>query len=207
MAKSTKPLLVAATNNPFKFAELARTFTASGYSLQPYWQYLGRQHFPTEGTKNFTDNATGKAEFIAKQLPEAIVIGDDSGLFIDALPDHFGVTTIRELNEHAKTDAQMNQYIIDLLAPTQASRQARLTTTLTVVTPNGSSFSRTGWTTFTIPFQPIGLYSHGFDRIMWLPEIGLTLAQLPDQARIPFTPRGRVVPQVIHELVLRDDFK
>lgn len=206
MAKSTKPLLVAATNNPFKFAELARTFAASGYSLQPYWQYLGRQHFPAEGTENFTDNAIGKANFIAKQLPEAIVIGDDSGLFVDALPNHFVVTTIRELNEHAKTDAQMNQYIIDLLAPTRASRQAMLTTTLTVVPPSRTAFSKTGSTTFTIPFQPIGRYSHGFDRIMWLSEIGMTLAQLPDQARIPFTPRGHVVPQVIHELVLHGDF-
>ncbi len=197
----TDRFFVAATNNRQKFAELARTFAFNGATLQPYWAYLGRLQFPKEGTENFTNNAEGKARFIQQQLPQATVIADDSGLLVEALPDHFGITTMRELSAHASTDTAMNQYILRLLATTQShNRHAVLTTTLTVLDSNNQWVTAVGERRFQIPFSPVGQYSVGFDRIMWDSKTGLTLAQLPDQARIPFTPRGVAVPKLLAQL-------
>ncbi|GKT03752.1 non-canonical purine NTP pyrophosphatase [Furfurilactobacillus sp. WILCCON 0119] len=197
----SKPLLVAATNNRQKFAELARVFAANGQTLQPYWLYVGRQQFPKEGTADFTNNAEGKARFVQTLLPEAVVIADDSGLLVDALPDHFGITTMRELMAHAQTDAAMNDYILELLNQHAGEpRTATLTTTLTVAGPNETWLTATGQTNFTVPSAPRGNHSVGFDKIMWLPEVGLTLAELPDAARIPFTPRGKAVPVLLEKM-------
>ncbi|MCF6160673.1 MAG: non-canonical purine NTP pyrophosphatase [Furfurilactobacillus sp.] len=195
----TNPLFVAATNNRQKFAELARTFAFFGQTIRPYWTYLGRLQFPKEGTADFKNNAEGKATFIQQRLPEATVVADDSGLFVDALPDHFGVTTMRELSAHAHDDAAMNRYILRLLG-TQTNRHATLTTTLTVFSHDGQWLTATGQRRFQIPFVPVGQYSVGFDRIMWDSKTGLTLAQLPNQARIPFTPRGIAVPKLLTQL-------
>lgn len=195
----TNPLFVAATNNRQKFAELARTFAFFGQTIRPYWTYLGRLQFPKEGTADFKNNAEGKAMFIQQRLPEATVVADDSGLFVDALPDHFGVTTMRELSAHAHDDAAMNRYILRLLG-TQTNRHAMLKTTLTALSHDGQWLTSTGQRRFQIPFVPVGQYSVGFDRIMWDSKTGLTLAQLPNQARIPFTPRGIAVPKLLAEL-------
>ena len=195
----TNPLFVAATNNRQKFAELARTCAVFCATIRPYWTYLGRLQFPKEGTADFKNNAEGKATFIQQRLPEATVVADDSGLFVDALPDHFGVTTMRELSAHAHDDAAMNRYILRLLG-TQTNRHATLTTTLTVFSHDGQWLTATGQRRFQIPFVPVGQYSVGFDRIMWDSKTGLTLAQLPNQARIPFTPRGIAVPKLLTQL-------
>ncbi|GEK28403.1 non-canonical purine NTP pyrophosphatase [Furfurilactobacillus siliginis] len=193
--------LLIATNNRQKFRELAMVFAAHGVTVLPYWTVIERQQFPTEGTSDFKDNAEQKALFIQQQVPNAIVIADDSGLLVQALPDHFGLTTMRELKAHAKTDAEMNQYILQLLAATQTTnRHAKLTTTLTAALPNETTCVATGQTTFTVAQQPLGHYSVGFDRIMWLPEVGLTLAQLPDVARLSFLPRNQAVTALLRRL-------
>lgn len=193
--------ILIATNNRRKFRELAMVFAAHGVTVLPYWTVVGREQFPTEGTGNFRNNAEQKAQFIHQQIPAAIVIADDSGLNVQSLPGHFGVTTMRELQANAVTDAEMNQYILNLLAGRHVfNRQAQLTTTLTAVMPDERKCVTTGTTTFTVAQQALGQYSIGFDRIMWLPEIGLTLAQLPDEARLPFLPRNQAVTMLLRKL-------
>jgi len=51
-----------------------------------------------------------------------------------------------------------------------------------------------------IASQQMGHYSGGFDRLFWLPRYGRTLAELPDQWRLPLTHRGQAAQKLMTQL-------
>jgi len=88
---------VLASNNTAKTEEVAVLAQAMGHQVENYRNVLGETLvFPAETTTSQSENARVKAQFVHQYLPDEYVLSDDTGLYLSAFPDRFGVVTARE---------------------------------------------------------------------------------------------------------------
>lgn len=98
--------LVYATGNPGKFAEVAKLFFAHTLTLHSPAEYKVTLEVSETGN-TLEENAILKAEAYRDALPEGcIVIGDDTGLEIDALGGEPGIH-VRRWQGHRMTDEEI----------------------------------------------------------------------------------------------------
>jgi len=188
-----------ASNNRGKSRDLALCLAYYGLTAESYLDQAPRLHFPPETTTSYVDNAVVKAQFAAEQL-QWPVIADDSGIELPALPAEFGVTTARDLG--VKTSGyDRNEAILAALGQVPAAkRQATMRATLAAAWPDGRTLTVQATVMGYIASQQMGHYSGGFDRLFWLPRYGRTLAELPDQWRLPLTHRGQAAQKLMTQL-------
>lgn len=188
-----------ASNNRGKSRDLGACLAYYGLETTQYLTTYPRLDFPAETTDSYVQNAVKKAQFGAQALGRP-VIADDSGLEISALPDFLGVTTARDLGVNV-SGFDRNQEIIRALAAFPNDRRgATMRATLAAAWPDGRFLVAQGTITGYVTRHQAGRYSGGFDRLFWLPQYGRTLAELPDQWRIPLTHRGHAAADLITQL-------
>lgn len=185
-----------ASNNKYKTQDLIKCLAFYGVQAVPYTDQLTKLTFPAEQTVSYAGNAMRKAQFLAGQTDQG-VIADDSGIEIAALGGHLGVTTKREL--HRDTVHSDNQTILNDLK-WQTDRRATMISTLAAVAPGQAPLTVTGCIDGTIATRTRGNYSTGFDKLFILPNQQRTLAELPDEMRIPLTHRGLAAKQLAAKL-------
>ena len=105
---------VVASHNHDKIEELQRIFRVCNNEVISYTDLLPKIKFPPEGNRSYEKNASDKALFISKLLPDRLVIADDSGLLLTARPEILGVRTARDLTDYP-TPHQYAQHIIRLV--------------------------------------------------------------------------------------------
>ena len=115
-------LLVAATGNPGKLAELRRLLDGSG------WEVAAPSDFgvepPPEDGATFVENAILKARHAAGRTGRP-ALADDSGLIVDVLAGAPGVRSARFAGDRA-SDADNNRKLLHALAEVpDAARTAR----------------------------------------------------------------------------------
>lgn len=185
--------IIVASNNTHKTNEIRTYFALLGWSIRNYRQVHAAIHFPAETTDDMRTNAQVKAETIHRLLPDYTVLADDSALFIDALPEHFGVTTMREFKAHQlKTDQAINEYILALLAG-EENRKAYIQSDFYLIQPGGTVLQVQGRGGIAISEKPRG--NQGLYNIL-LAENGQTLGEMTPQQRLQYAPRGRAVQEV-----------
>lgn len=185
-----------ASNNKYKTRDLIKCLAFYGIKAVPYTDQLPKLAFPAEQTVSYAGNALHKAQFLAGRTDQG-VIADDSGIEIPALGGHLGVTTKRELHQDvAHSD---NQTILNDLKG-QTDRRATMISTLVAIMPGQAPVTAVGRVSGTIAARTRGSYSTGFDKLFILPNQRQTLAELPDQIRIPLTHRGQAAKQLAAEL-------
>ncbi|RRG17899.1 nucleoside triphosphatase [Weissella viridescens] len=189
--------IVIASNNSHKTAEIAEFFALFDQPVVNYRQLHAQITFPKETTDNMAENVKMKASTIHALLPNEIVLADDSALFIPALPEHFGVTTMREFKAHAlKTDAEINQYVLDL-ADTVSDRSGYLQSDFYVIFPDGQTMTTQATGGVRIAQAPRG--ANGLDAIVET-ETGATLGEMSVTQRVDYAARGRAVQTIMKAL-------
>lgn len=187
--------LVIASNNTAKSQEIIEILTVLGVTAINYRELIDQVSFPAETTDNMRENAFVKATFLQKKLPHEYILADDSALFIPAIPDHFGVTTMREfIAQGLHEDDEINDYVLGLM-PAGADRTAWISSYLELITPSGVHFATEGRTGSRLATAPRGV-ALGLDNIMET-EIGLTTAEITMPARINYLARGRAVMKML----------
>lgn len=205
MSAAFKPevKVLLASNSDFKLNDLSKILEVAGnvaqspvrYQLIDYREVIDQQTF-LEDKNSLSENALKKARTLKKLLKgqDFYVLADDSGLFIDQLPDQFGVKTARQLAD-AKLDvsASINQYLLDLLKGKEENqRNAHLETAVALIDASGREYQAIGRGGVKIANQERGVQSSGFDKIIET-ETGQTLAEIDDQQRFAFSQRGRAI--------------
>lgn len=188
-----------ASNNRGKSRDLALCLAYYGLTAENYLAQASRLDFPVETTTSYRENALTKAQFAAEKLQRP-VIADDSGIEIPALPNALGVTTARDLGVQIGGIARNAEILAALQAVPAAERQAVMRATLAVAWPDGRTLTTQATIAGYIATHQIGHYSGGFDRLFWLPQYGRTLAELPDQWRLPITHRGQATRKLSQQL-------
>ncbi len=184
-----EPLIIA-TRNQGKLEEI-RQILGSDVLVHSLANYPNAPDVVEDGD-TFEANAVKKAITIAAHTKH-ITLADDSGLVVDALNGAPGIYSARFSGEDA-TDSRNNEKLLnELKAVSQEHRTARFRCVIALATPGGNVQTANGVLEGTILNAPRGKFGFGYDPLFLVPDLGLTLAELPPERKNPISHRGRAL--------------
>lgn len=193
----TNKRLVVASNNSHKTAEMIAYFSLLGQEVINYRDLHEQISFPAESETDMAYNMQMKAETVHAILPDEYILADDSALFIPSIPEHFGVTTMREFKaHHLSGNEEINDYILAQL-PTGVDRAGYLQANFYLITPEGERIDVVQTGGIAIAEEARG--DNGIDALM-VTETGQTLGEMPLSERIDYAHRGRAAQVLLKKL-------
>ena len=197
---SFRPLIVLGTTNRKKGLELADLLAPIGIELQTLADFSDAISVVEDGD-TFAANAALKAIGQARHLARW-VLGEDSGLSVDALRGAPGVFSARYSGPNA-TDESNNRLLLDELGDLPLpQRTAGYVCHMTLSDPAGkihaeSEASCRG----RILFEPRGTGGFGYDPLFEIIEYHRSFAQLGPLVKGQLSHRGRAARRLIPQLV------
>jgi len=154
-----------------------------------------------EDADSFKGNALIKAQTVAKYTDD-YVLADDSGLCIDALDGAPGIYSARFCGENS-TYPEKFAKIFEMLKDVPAEkRTAHFTCAIAVVKPDKSDFTVEDYFEGVLQEQPEGVNGFGYDPIFYVPEYGMTSAQMSPEQKNSMSHRGKALRKAV-ELILK----
>lgn len=189
--------LIIATRNQGKIREIKELLHETDYQVLSMGEAGIDQEIAEDGM-TFEENALIKARAIFR-ITGGIVLADDSGLEVDFLNQAPGVFTARFLGNHAP-DADRCRGLLKLLEGVpDPYRKARFVCTAALVSKDGETTVR-GVLEGAIAHQAAGSNGFGYDPIFWVPEYGMTLAQLDSETKNRISHRGNAFRAIAKHL-------
>jgi XTP/dITP diphosphohydrolase len=194
----SRPLIVA-TSNPGKLREFGALLSDLPFELHSLGE-LGIAS-PEESGSSFLENALLKARHAAAAALAAgygggasgvAAVADDSGLEVDALGGAPGIYSARYAGAGAD-DAANNAKLLSAMAGTPLElRRARYRCALALVfaPSDGAPLIAEGVWEGSILESPRGSGGFGYDPYFWLPDLGVTAAQLDPAEKNRLSHRG-----------------
>ena len=145
-----------------------------------------------EDGKTFFDNALKKARIISEHTGE-IVLADDSGLEVDYLGGEPGVYSSRYSGNDATDSRNIQKLLKDLEGVSLEKRSASFRCVLVLYRPDGKYWSFEGRLQGMINDMPAGSQGFGYDPVFLLPELELTVAQIPTELKNKISHRAQAV--------------
>lgn len=180
--------LLIATTNQHKLDEYRAIFADLPYTLVNL-RDLGITDDVEETGTTFAANARLKAEAYAAQSG-LLTLADDSGLVVDALDGRPGVYSAR-YGGPGVTPAEQHRLVLDeLAAKPSAPRTARFVCVIVLAQPGRPTVEVEGTVEGEIAPTPQGTGGFGYDPLFWLPELGLTMAELSAAEKNAISHRG-----------------
>jgi len=169
--------LVLATSNQGKRREIEAIAAPMGVSVRLAAE-LGFSQEVEETGDTFRENAALKALAVAAALGRP-ALADDSGLVVDALGGAPGVKSARYAGEKAGDRANYQKLLAALQGVPMERRGAAFVCVMCLAAPGGATLFAAGRLNGAIALAPAGEGGFGYDPVFLLPELGLTVAQLP----------------------------
>lgn len=155
-----------------------------------------------ETGSSFEENALLKARGIAT-LTDDLVIADDSGLEIDYLNKEPGIYSARYLGRDVSYDIK-NQNLLDRLEGVpDEKRSARFVCAVAAILPNKKELVVRGVMEGRIGYEIKGEYGFGYDPIFYLPEYGMSSAEILPEEKNKISHRGKALQQMF--LLLQEE--
>lgn len=220
--------LILATGNENKVREvneiLADDFAGAPIRVRSM-RSVGIFSDPEENGTDFEENALIKARAAAALLPPAeaaleraewmrtqgmdpsdalVVLSDDSGLVIDALGGAPGIQSARYLGHDTAYDIKIAHILEELRGVPQEQRSARFVAAIAAVLPDGTELTVRGTMEGRISEESRGSGGFGYDPILFLPEYGLTSAELSPGEKNAISHRGKGMRLMLE--MLREHF-
>lgn len=152
-----------------------------------------------ENGSSFAENAEIKARAVWNCTGD-IVLADDSGLVVDYIGGEPGIYSARYLGEDTSYQIK-NRNIIDRLAGAKgAERAARFICDIAAVLPDGSVRHTEAAMEGLIAQEPAGSGGFGYDPILYLPEFGMTSAEITLEQKNEISHRGKALRAMKKEL-------
>lgn len=187
-----KPVMVIATRNPGKTAEirdLLREFPVEVKSLSDF----GPIPEVKEDGRTFEENAYLKSSFTARILGLP-ALADDSGLKVEALNGAPGVLSARYGGEGA-SDADRCRKLLDNMKD-RANRRAVFECVISLAVPSGPALTYEGECAGLITEVPSGSSGFGYDPVFFYPPLGRTFAQLSREEKSRVSHRGKALREM-----------
>ena len=152
-----------------------------------------------ENGTTFEENAQIKAKAVAACTKD-IVLADDSGLEVDYLNKEPGVYSARYLGEDTSYEIK-NQTIISRVNEAAGDdRSARFVCNIAAVLPDGSVIHTEETMEGTIAEKAAGNGGFGYDPILFLPEFGVTSAEITMEQKNRISHRGKALEAMKRKL-------
>ncbi len=195
-----KHRIIVATGNAGKMREFRMILEDLGLEIISMKE-AGVSLDIVEDGSTFAENAEIKARAVWA-LTGDIVLADDSGLVVDYLNGEPGIYSARYMGEETSYEIK-NQVIIDRVASApEEERTARFVCAIAAVLPDGTVLHTEGSVEGMIAHHPAGSNGFGYDPIFYLPEYGMTSAEIPLDRKNEISHRGKALEAM--KLCLRD---
>lgn len=195
----TRHQIVLASRNRKKTEEVATLLAPAGFRVIPVTEFADVPEVVEDGD-SFAENAAKKATEVAVALNQW-VIGEDSGLQVDALQGAPGIYSARFSGENA-TDEKNNEKLMAELAgiPTE-KRTAGYVCSVALSNPDGQvRLAIEGTCRGRITTEPRGSGGFGYDPYFLIPEYHRTFGELSALAKHQLSHRARAFARFIPEL-------
>ena len=188
-----------ASGNSHKKKELAEIL--SGSIKFKDWELkipseAGIKFAAEESGKSFLENALIKARELYHSAihldvwhPSAFVIADDSGLCVDALEGRPGIHSARYGGEKLSA-AEKNALLLSELGD-NPNRKARFVCAMVLYCGDGRFFAVQETMEGELVKAAKGEGGFGYDPILFIPELGRTVAELSDEEKNQLSHRGK----------------
>ena len=144
-----------------------------------------------EDGKTFEENALIKARAVHALAKACYVMADDSGLCIDALDGAPGIYSARFCGEDSTYPEKFAKIFEMLKDVPEEKRTAKFVCCIAVVRPDGSEFTVRGEICGVLHEKPMGDGGFGYDPIFYVPEFGMTTAQMTKEQKNSISHRGK----------------
>ena len=184
--------LVFATGNMGKMREIKQIMEDTGYEIVSMKEAGVNPDIEENGT-SFEENALIKARAVAALLPNDLVLADDSGLEVDALNKEPGIYSARYLGEDTPYSIKNADIIRRVNEIPNADRSARFVCSIAAVFPDGTEKVVRATIEGQIDYEEKGEHGFGFDPIFYVPELGCTTAEIPEEEKNKISHRGKAL--------------
>lgn len=183
--------IVFATGNEGKMREIREILKDLGMEILSMKE-AGASLDIVEDGATFGENAEIKARAVWKRIG-GIVLADDSGLVVDCLNGEPGILSARYMGEDTSYEIK-NQNILDRAAHAKGGdRSARFVCNIAAVLPDGTVLHTEESMEGLLADQPAGKEGFGYDPILYIPEFGVTSAQLTMEQKNKISHRGKAL--------------
>ena len=184
--------VILASKNPHKLTELSAILSQHGFEIALESEY-GLDIDVDETGTTFEENSLLKAEAVMKAsgLP---VLADDSGLMVDALDGAPGVYSARY--GHKSSDGERTEFLLENMKDVpDEKRTAKFVCVITCLWPDGRKIVARGECPGVITREVHGKNGFGYDPVFYLPELGMTYAELPSEQKNAISHRARALQE------------
>jgi XTP/dITP diphosphohydrolase len=151
--------IVLASTNEGKLRELRALFP--DWDIEPL-----AADYPEETGETFYDNASAKTRFAhSVVIGEALVLGEDSGLEVDALDGRPGIRSARFAGPGATDEENVELLVRELEGVPDEDRNARYVSELVLLSPQGDELRGRGTLEGRIAPEPRGSQGFGYDPV------------------------------------------
>ena len=168
--------VIIATKNAGKAREFEHIFASRGIVVRTLLDFPEIPEVEETGT-TFEENAILKAEAVSQALNK-MVIGDDSGLMVDALEGRPGIYSARYAGEPKNDQNNTDKVLSELQGVPEEKRSARFYCALAVAIPGQETRTVSGSCEGRILEERRGTNGFGYDPVFYVPEKGVTMAEL-----------------------------
>jgi XTP/dITP diphosphohydrolase len=195
----SRPTLVLGTGNQKKLLELRALLSPLELELPSLSDFPNAIAVDETG-QTFAENAALKASKQAKHL-KLWVLGEDSGLAVDALRGAPGVFSAR-YSDPGATDQRNNEKLLaELSGMPDEKRTAHYVCHATLADPTGTLRADTeGWCQGRIRAEYAGNGGFGYDPLFEIVEYHRTFGELAPEVKAMLSHRARAIRQMIPTL-------
>jgi XTP/dITP diphosphohydrolase len=186
--------VIIATKNRGKAREFEAIFARRGIIVRTMLDYPELVDVEENG-QSFEENAILKAEALSMQLKKP-VIGDDSGLIVDALDGKPGIYSARYAGEEKNDEANIDKVLNELKDILTEDRTARFYCALAMAVPGQKTITVSGTCEGRILEERIGTNGFGYDPIFYVPEKNLSMAELSSSEKNEISHRANALKKL-----------
>ena len=183
--------IIFATGNEGKMREIRLILADLGLPVLSMKEAWAAPEIVEDGA-TFGENAEIKARAVWN-ITGDIVLADDSGLEVDYIGKEPGIYSARYMGEDISYEIK-NRNIIERLSQARGSeRSARFVCNIAAVLPDGRVLHTEETMEGLIAGEPAGEGGFGYDPILYLPQYGVTSAQLTMEQKNEISHRGKAL--------------
>jgi XTP/dITP diphosphohydrolase len=195
--------ILIATSNAGKLRDFAGAAAPFGIEIATIPNFASLPTVVEDG-RTFEENARKKAESYSREVPDEMVLADDSGLEVDALKGAPGVHSARyaadapHLMDNNTDDEANNTRLLRELKDVPPDKRAGRFVCVIAVARDGQTLQVfRGEAEGTILNRPRGTNGFGYDPLFYFPQIQKSFAELTPEEKAQYSHRGAAFRQFL----------